>query len=579
MEQTAADIDSLDNATTVVPKQPASASKIKFTALMQQAKAALKRIPLPAAPAIPSLRALDNLSVKSSLRVAFASVLVGALIIGVFSLLQMGRLNASTQTIYEQEYTAGQAAEQARSFVLRVSRAQKQLLTASTADERNTLGKDVEAGLLHIDTQLSTIKALSNSKESTELAQQLADAMAGWTKRVRGFVAMVKAQPLELMEMSWEVPLEDAGLLNDTRKLEKIVDALVQQRGQSAQATIAHASEIYRTSVVWVLGITVVLCVLSFGISTWVTNRLTRQLGGEPAYAKSIASRIAHGDLQMKIQLEQNDTESLLHSLHEMQGQLAQTMGEIAESSRLVATASREISVGNMDLAARTAQQSESLEKTALNVDHMSSIAKRYADSATQAAALSDSATQAAMNGGEVVAKVAMTMDSISRSTKAIHSNIGVIQSIAFQTNILALNAAVEAAHAGEQGKGFAVVAAEVRALAQRSATAAKEINALIGESTKLVKDGTLLANSAGQTIAEMAQAVQQVSTVMNEVSDASLEQSAGIDAINQAVSQLDESTQQNAAMVKEGAAAAQSLDEQAQALDQLVGRFDLQTP
>ena len=313
----------------------------------------------------PRLRFVEGLSVKASLRMAFASVLLGALVIGVFSLFQMGRLNASTQAIYEQEYAAGQSAEQVRGYVLRVSRAQKQLLTATTADERTALGADVESGLVNIDKQLATIQRLSNSDESTALAKQLVDAMAGWTKRVRGFVTMVKAQPLELLEMSWEVPLEDAGLLNDTRKLEKIVDALVLQRGQSAEATIDRAASIYKTSVVWVLVITLALIVLSLGISAWVMGRLTRQLGGEPAYAKSIASRIAHGDLSMQIRLEDNDTESLLHSLRDMQSQLGDTMGEIAESSKLVAHASREISVGNQDLSQRTAQQSAALEKTA----------------------------------------------------------------------------------------------------------------------------------------------------------------------------------------------------------------------
>lgn len=522
------------------------------------------------------LSALEGLSVKASLRLAFASVLVGALVIGVFSLFQMGRLNDSTRAIYAQEYTAGQAAEQARSLVLRVSRAQKQLLTASTAEERTALGNDVEAGLLGVGERMARIQKLSNSTESAALGEQLTKAMAGWTKRVRDFVVMVKAQPLELLEMSWEVPLEDAGLLNDTRKLEKIVDALVQQRGQSAQATIEHAEQIYRTSVVWVLGITLALMVLSLAISTWVTQRLTRQLGGEPAYAKSIASHIAGGDLNMQIRLQDRDTESLLFSLHDMQGKLAQTLRDIANSSSQVASASREISVGNLDLSQRTEQQAASLEKTTANIEQMTAIAKRYADSATHAAQLSSSANLAAQQGGEVVAHVVTTMGHISKSTQAIHANIGVIQSIAFQTNILALNAAVEAAHAGEQGRGFAVVASEVRDLAQRSAKAAKEISTLIEDSARQVKDGSELASQAGQSIAELAQTVRQVSTVMEEISGASLEQSAGIEEINRAISQLDESTQQNAALVEEASAAAQSLDEQAQSLDQLVGRFNL---
>lgn len=516
----------------------------------------------------------QDLSVRSSLRIAFAGVLAGALVIGAFSLFQMGRLNGSTQAIYEREYTAGLATEQARGLLLRASRAQKQLLTASTAEERISLGNDVETSLIQIAERMVTVQKIANTPESEALAQQLSDAMAGWSKRMRGFVALIKAQPLELMEMNWQVPLEDAGLLNETRKLEKIVDALVLQRSQSAQATIADAAQIYQTSLVWVIAITLALLVLVVVASGWLTRSLNRQLGGEPAYAKSIASRIAHGELSMQIKLDKDDRESLLYSLHEMQYQLAQTIGEIASSSKLVASTSSEISMGNLDLSRRTEQQSASLEKTTTNVAQMTAIAKRHADSAAHAAELSGSARKAAVQGGQVVTNVIATMEKIRESTLAIHSNIGAIQSIAFRTNILALNAAVEAAHAGEQGRGFAVVAAEVRDLAQRSAAAAKDINDLTDTATKQVKEGSQLAQSAGQTIAQMAKTVEQVSVVMEEISAASAEQSDGIDEINQAIAQLDESTQQNAALVEQGAAAAQALDEQAQSLDQLVGRF-----
>ncbi len=525
---------------------------------------------------LPRVAALESLSVRASLWLAFACVLAGAVAIGVFSLFQMGRLNASTKAIYEQEFVAGQAAEQARGLILRASRAQTQLLTATTAAERNTLGSDIEASLTQIAQRLETIKGLATTEESTTSSQQLIDAMASWTKRQRAYIALVKEQPLDLMQMSTDVPTEDARLLNDTRKLEKIVDLLVEQRSKSAEATIVHAGAIYQSSQTWVVGIMALLLVLSLVISGWVTRRLVRQLGGEPAYAKSIASRIAQGDLSMQIRLEPKDTESLLYSLRDMQGKLADTMREIASSSKQVANASREISMGNLDLSQRTEQQSASLEKTTTNVEQMAAIAKRYADSATQAAQLSGLATRSAQQGGEVVASVVATMDKISKSTEAIHANIGVIEGIAFQTNILALNAAVEAAHAGEQGRGFAVVASEVRSLAERSAKAAREINALIEASTTQVKDGAQLAHRAGQTIAEMSQTVQQVSTVMEEISGSSLQQSAGIEEINRTVAQLDDSTQQNAALVEEAAAAAQSLDEQAQSLDQLVGRFDL---
>jgi len=522
------------------------------------------------------IAALDNMTVRTSLWLAFASVLLGAVVIGVLSLFQMGRLNASTQDIYEHEYAAGQAAEETRGLILRASRAQTQLLTATTAAERTTLGAAIETSLGDISKRLETIKNLSYSEETSATSQQLTEAMGNWAKRQRAYIALVKEQPLDLMQMSTDVPTEDARLLNDTRKLEKIVDTLVEQRAKSAEATIAQAGQIYRSSQMWVVGIMVALLIASLVISAWVAGRLSRQLGGEPAYAKSIASRIASGDLSMQIELGPKDNESLLYSLRDMQMKLSDTMRDIADSSKQVANASREISMGNLDLSQRTELQSASLEKTTTNVEQMAALTRRYAESAAEAAQLSGNASRSARQGGEVVAEVVSTMERISKSTQAIHGNISVIEGIAFQTNILALNAAVEAAHAGEQGRGFAVVASEVRSLAERSAKAAREINALIEESTRQVQEGAVLANKAGQTISEMAQTVQQTSAVMEEISGASAQQSNGIEEINRAVAQLDDSTQQNAALVEEAAAAAQSLDEQAQSLDQLVGRFHL---
>ena len=519
---------------------------------------------------------LQRLSVKSSLRLAFSAVLAGTVLIGAFSLWQMRRISDTSQAVFSREYTGGQAAEQIRGLVLRASRAQTQLLTATTAAERSGLGKEVDASIAEISKRVETIGQLSDTPQAQDLNGQLAKAMAGWTKRMQAFVELVEAQPLDLVQMSADVPSEDAGLLNDTRKLEKVVDALVQLRSTSAQATIAQAVDIYKTSVTWVVGITVGLIGLSLLIGAWVTRRLSAQLGGEPAYAKAIASRIADGDLSMHIRLEPKDSGSLLYSLDDMQTRLAQTMGYIAGSSTQVANASREIAMGNQDLSNRTEQQAQSLERTAAHMVQMSELARRYADNASEASRLSVRATRAAAQGSEVVEQFAQTMDKINKTTQAIHANISVIEGIAFQTNLLALNAAVEAAHAGEQGRGFAVVAAEVRALAQRSADAAREINALIGASTKEVKEGLVLVTHAKETIADMGQAVTDASHVMNEVSSASAEQSQGIGEINSALAQLDESTQQNAALVEQAAAAAQSLEDQAQMLQQQVSRFTL---
>jgi methyl-accepting chemotaxis protein len=518
----------------------------------------------------------ENLRVKTRLRLAFASVLVGVMVIGLFSLVQMGQLNASTQNIYDKEYVAGQAAEQIRSYLLRASRAQTQLLTASTAAERVDYGNAIEASLAQTSKRMETLKKLSTSEDAQKLSEQLEVAVAKWSKQLRDYVALVKEQPIDLVQMSPDVPLADARLIVATRKLDKIVDDVVQEQEKSAKLTIERAGDIHNNAVWWIVGTTAGLILLSLGVSELVTAGLTRQLGGEPVYAKYIASEIAQGGLSVDIQLKDGDYESLLYSLHDMRGQLAQTVREIAESSSQVALASREISMGNMDLSRRTEQQAISLEKTSRNVAQMTAIAQRYAESAKHGSELAAGASHAARQGGEVVANVIETMGQISQSTQAIHAIIGVIQGIAFQTNLLALNAAVEAAHAGEQGRGFAVVAAEVRALAKRSADAAREISTLIENSSAHVKEGAALTSMAGKTIAELAHAVEQVSTVMDEISGASTEQSTGIHEINRAIVDLDQTTQQNAALVEQAAAAAQSLDEQAQALDQLVGRFDL---
>ena len=525
---------------------------------------------------LPALSLGGEMSVKSSLRLAFACVLLGALTIGVFSWFQMAHLNASTQTMYEQEYVSVQAAEKVRSNLLRASQSRTQLLTATTDNERAELGASIEKSLENAQTGLTALKALANTPETTQLSSQLSQALDTWSKRVRDYVLLVKKQPTDLVLMSPDVPMEEASLIIATSKLEKIVDEVVTEQGKSAQATIAGAAEVYRTSVMWLVLTTAVLITVSVLISAWVTRRLTRQLGGEPLYAKHIATRIAQGDLAVEIAVAQRDTSSLLYALEEMRVSLAQTVREIAQSSSQVALASHEISLGNQDLSHRTEQQAISLESTSLNVESMTRIAKRYADSAKHATQLADSAGQAALEGGQVVSQVMTTMRQISKNTDNIRSIIGVIQGIAFQTNILALNAAVEAAHAGEQGRGFAVVAAEVRALAQRSSTAAREINELIEKSSASVHEGTTLTNAAGKTITDLDAAVQAVSEVIGELSGASVEQNEGILEINQAISQLDQSTQQNAALVEQAAAAAQSLNEQAESLDTLVGRFKL---
>ena len=313
--------------------------------------------------------------------------------------------------------------------------------------------------------------------------------------------------------------------------------------------------------------------VVSVAMSLIIRN-VQRGLGGEPSYAAEVARRIAAGDLAVRVQTHADDRDSMLVAMAQMQQQLTGTIGHIKTSADSIASATKQIAAGNADLSQRTEEQASSLEETASSMEELTSIVKQNADNARQARQLAGSASDIAAKGGEVVGRVVETMAGINDSSKKIADIIGVIEGIAFQTNILALNAAVEAARAGEQGRGFAVVAGEVRGLAQRSAAAAKEIKELISDSVGRVENGTTLVAEAGSVIDEVVVAVKRVTDFMGEISAASDEQSSGIEQVNQAVNQMDEVTQQNAALVEQAAAAALSLEEQAQVLRDAVASF-----
>jgi len=319
-----------------------------------------------------------------------------------------------------------------------------------------------------------------------------------------------------------------------------------------------------------------VLAALLLGVGLLIGRGMLKQLGGEPAYAASIAHQIAGGDLSTAIDLKHDDQSSLLHGIRTMRDELAKIVSQVRGGTDSIATASREIASGNLDLSSRTEEQASSLEETAASMEELTSTVKQNADNARQANQLAATASEVALKGGAVVAKVVDTMASINDSSKKIVDIISVIDSIAFQTNILALNAAVEAARAGEQGRGFAVVASEVRNLAQRSAAAAKEIKALIGDSVDKVTAGNQLVSAAGSTMDDVVASVRRVTDIMSEITAASNEQSAGIGQVNQAIAQMDAVTQQNAALVEEAAAAAESLQDQAARLSQVVGVFRL---
>jgi methyl-accepting chemotaxis protein len=289
------------------------------------------------------------------------------------------------------------------------------------------------------------------------------------------------------------------------------------------------------------------------------------------------ARRIADGDLTTEVLVVgRGEVSKMLRSLAQMTEYLRALVGEVASAARSVADSSTQIAQGNLDLSQRTEEQASTLEETSSSLEELTSTVARNADHARQAAGLANGASEVAGRGGRAVDELVSTMGAISSASRRIEEIIGVIDGIAFQTNILALNAAVEAARAGEQGRGFAVVAAEVRTLAQRSAAASREIKALIGDSTQQVEDGARRADAAGQTMREVVQAVAQVAALIAEIASASTEQTAGIGQVGTAVAQMDLVVQQNASLVEESAAAAESMKEQATALVRSVSRFRL---
>ena len=321
----------------------------------------------------------------------------------------------------------------------------------------------------------------------------------------------------------------------------------------------------------------VLICLLAAvagGVIAWL---ITRSVIRPINQALALADRVAQGDLTFRVQVaHQDETGLLLKALDNMNSSLRHIVGQVRDGAEAISTAASQIAAGNQDLSARTEEQASSLEQTASSMEELTSTIKNTADNTRQATSVSHQASDAAKNSSEVMLSVTQKMRGIQSSSQRMAEIIGVIDSIAFQTNILALNAAVEAARAGEQGRGFAVVASEVRSLAQRSATAAKEIKELIDDSVSKIQDGMNLVDSADDTLGRLTNHVQEVNAIIAEISQASQEQSDGVSQINVAVGQIDTTTQQNAALVEESAAAAISLQSQASALTQTVSAFKL---
>lgn len=389
------------------------------------------------------------------------------------------------------------------------------------------------------------------------------------TKGYRASLAKLDA----LVESGASIETRDKGVAGADKPIGQALDALINigmERTRAQGETVTHLAQIAEQTIIVV---TIVAIVAAVMLAFFITRSITVPLG----FAVSATEAVARGDLTQQINTHGKDeTGRLLRALSEMNASLLRVVGHVRTGADTMASATSQIAAGNLDLSARTEEQAGSLEETASSMEELTATVRQNADNAQQGSTLASSAANIAQKGSVVVGKVVSTMAEISDGSSKIADITGIIEGIAFQTNILALNAAVEAARAGDQGRGFAVVAGEVRALAQRSATAAKEIKDLITASVSKVEDGAQLASEAGATMSEVTSAIARVTGIMSEIAEASVEQSRGIEQINLAIAQMDEMTQQNAALVEQAASASASLEDHGRQLRDAVAFFRL---
>jgi methyl-accepting chemotaxis protein len=442
------------------------------------------------------------------------------------------------------------------------------LVKSTDPDDQKYFQKNIAATSLSI-TEIS--KKLLDMLDTAEEKNLYEDSLRKRTTYV-GF----RTEALKLKadgQAAQSVALVDGKLVPALQAYDASIKAMLLHQKANIDHTVSVIDALSRSGRTSLIVLAVVALLLGGILALRLTLGITRPLGR----AVHLAQTVASGDLGSRIEvISKDETGQLMQALKNMNESLAKVVGEVRQGTDTIATASAQIAAGNMDLSSRTEQQASSLEETAASMEELTSTVKQNADNARQANQLAESASSVAVKGGRVVSQVVDTMSAINSSSKKIVDIIGVIDGIAFQTNILALNAAVEAARAGEQGRGFAVVAAEVRNLAQRSAAAAKEIKILIGDSVDKVEEGSKQVAEAGKTMDEIVTSVKRVTDIMAEITVASQEQTSGIEQINQAITQMDQATQQNAALVEEAAAAAASLQEQASGLSQVVSVFKL---
>ena len=511
---------------------------------------------------------LRNVSIGVRLGLGFAVILLFSMVITGISVWRLHDVATATRTMMEQPLAKERYISDWYSKIDSGIRRTTAIVRSADTSLGPYFAEEAKQSSVVSSALQKKIEALISGPQETELFRQVSEMRKVYLDSREQVSKLKAAGQTEEAEKAFQTVF-----VPGSTKYQKVIMNMLEHQRASIDATAREIDAVAKTSRNLLLALAALA--LAFGVvCAWVlTMGIVRPL----RTAVEIARKVADGDLTAQIDASAKDeTGQLLQALKDMNTSLLNIVSEVRSGTDSIATSSTQIAAGNQDLSSRTEEQAGSLEETASSMEELTSTVKQNADNARQANQLAASAAQVAVKGGAVVAQVVGTMESINASSNKIVDIISVIDGIAFQTNILALNAAVEAARAGEQGRGFAVVASEVRNLAQRSASAAKEIKTLIGASVEQVNAGSMLVAQAGSTMNDIVDSVQRVSDIITEITAASSEQSVGIDEINRAIGQMDAVTQQNAALVEESAAAAESMQHQAHNLAQVVSVFKL---
>jgi methyl-accepting chemotaxis protein len=510
----------------------------------------------------------QNLTIKTRLIFVIGFLSLQLVAGGVIGIVSLKFANDDIQSLYQERLVA---TSQIDGVARLMNRNQILLARAMTAESTKIPGlmSELEANRKEADALWKTYAASSKTPDE----QKLADAFAAARKVYLDDALVPAVQAVRGEDTGHAIELLHGPVTTLSVPTQTAIDALIRLQSDVAKAGFERSQTVY----VWVRNSCSAAVLLGLLLALVIGYKLVRAITGPLDEAVRIASAVAAGDLTQQIDVGRNDeTGKLMQALKRMNDSLKDIVSRVRVGTDTIVTASGQIASGNMDLSSRTEQQASSLEETASSMEELNATVRQNEANARSANELALAASGVAVRGGQVVSEVVQTMGAINAASHRIADIIGVIDGIAFQTNILALNAAVEAARAGEHGRGFAVVATEVRSLAQKSASAAREIKALITDSVSQVDGGTRLAQQAGATMDEVVASVRQVTDMMGEISSASAEQSAGIGQVNQAIVQMDQTTQQNAALVEQAAAAAGALQEQAQQLLAAVQVFQL---